>query len=133
MICFLKELGCVIIGGIIGTLVRSLITLQSFSQNNLTLYNWQIVCLNIGGCFFAGFLVTLFRNKFNHLISALLYIGFLGSLTSFADFIFFVNNFILQKQIMLALMTFFITTLGALLTFYLGCQSAKLFSKNKLS
>lgn len=126
---FIKELFCAMIGGFLGSLIRTLITFHSFTHN-FPLYNWQTIGLNIVGSGLAGFFITLLRNKINNLVSAILYIGFLGSLTSFSGLIFFVNHYLIQKQITLSLITLCVTVIGGLAAFYLGHLSARLFSNN---
>ena len=116
------------IGGAIGTLYRYWLTLHLPA----TIFSIPapILCINILGCFFMGFLhlVLSTYTPSNQYLKPLLLTGFLGGFTTFSSFALEYGMLWTNQQYYLASVYTMLTVFVSLISFFIGAKIASLFS-----
>ncbi len=119
----------ILTGGAIGALTRYTIGSQIDKNLNIN-FPIGIFIVNLIGCFFIGFIISLLENKLllSENIKVFLIIGFLGSLTTFSTFALDNYNLLNQKSLFLLFLNLFLTNFFGLLMVFLGIKTIKLFN-----
>ncbi|MEC7837793.1 MAG: fluoride efflux transporter CrcB [Chloroflexota bacterium] len=119
----------ILTGGAIGALTRYTIGSQIDKNLNIN-FPIGIFIVNLIGCFFIGFIISLLENKLllSENIKVFLIIGFLGSLTTFSTFALDNYNLLNQKSLFLLFLNLFLTNFFGLLMVFLGIKTIKIFN-----
>lgn len=116
------------LGGGLGALTRFLVT-------DLIGIRWfpnfpiESLIINLSGCLVMGFLFSLLKEKISDFLKAFIFIGFLGSYTTFSDFTFQTNNFIMEGWVDTALLNIGLSLISGILVF---CAAYYLAEKVKI-
>jgi len=119
----------ILAGGAFGALTRYTIGSQIDKNLNIN-FPIGIFIVNLVGCFFIGFIISLLENKLllSENIKIFLIIGFLGSLTTFSTFALDNYNFLNQKNLYLLFLNLFLTNFFGLIMVLLGIKTIKIFN-----
>ena len=119
----------ILAGGAFGALTRYTIGTQIDKNLNIN-FPIGIFIVNLVGCFFIGFIISLLENKLllSENIKIFLIIGFLGSLTTFSTFALDNYNFLNQKNLYLLFLNLFLTNFFGLIMVLLGIKTIKIFN-----
>lgn len=114
------------LGSCLGALSRYFITEYFFKLNS---FPWATLFINLSGCFLIGFLFNLFpeAKKFQELKN-FLFVGFLGSYTTFSSFGLQIHNLMKNGQIKQAFVYIVLSLLIGVFLVFLGSFLAKKFS-----
>ncbi len=125
----IKEAFAVIIGGGFGTLARFFICLY-YGIKPFPYFPYTVLSINLVGTFLAGAFYALLKDKLSRFYKAMLFIGFFGAFTTFSEFSFDTNTFILNRCFDQALLNIGYSLFGGLAVFGLGYYiSLKITSK----
>lgn len=110
-----------VIGGAVGTLARYLLGGFVYRFAGVD-FPYGTLVVNMGGCFFLGFLVSLSDKKFVLWPDSrlLLMIGFCGAFTTFSTFIFETDNLIRNGQTVRAFLNLFGSVFLGFILFRIG-------------
>jgi len=118
------------VGGIVGTLLRYLITVL-MEQNKTTDFPLGTFIINLAGCFVFGFVSQFSTNTviIRPEVKLALTTGFAGAFTTFSTFIFENYQLTRDSQLVLSFIYMFSSILGGSILLYSGIILARLISK----
>jgi CrcB protein len=115
------------LAGTLGTLCRYCLT--SIVQKLTTFtYPWGTLFVNVSGCFIAGGLFT-FLDEFIHVsgeFRTVMFIGFLGSYTTFSTFILETSQLIKSSEYLLAIFNLLLHNMLGLIFYFAGVALIKI-------
>ena len=120
------------VGGVIGTILRYLISVQ-FMNNPLTAFPWATLIVNITGAFLLTWIIfqPVFVRRLDPIIFVALTTGLLGSYTTFSTLIL-EATFLLHHHIITGVLYIGATIFGGLLACLLGYIVAIKTNRNEV-
>lgn len=117
------------LGGFVGAISRYWIGTYFESHSEAFSFPLGILIVNLLGCFIIGIMagITEFTSIFNEELKLLLFVGLLGSFTTFSTFSHDTLNLISQGLIINALINILISVIVGILSVGLGYKLIQLF------
>lgn len=109
------------LAGLVGTIARYLIA-TGVDKNLNSRFPFGTIVVNIAGCFLAGLLFALFRERLqvSETVIAVVMIGFLGGFTTFSAYALQTFNFFEAGETSVALTNLLVSNLLGLLAVWAG-------------
>ncbi len=115
----------IIIGGIIGALLRYFVSLN-VSKTVAGHFPWPTLTVNLVGSFFIGFLWAFFENSSaSAYVKSFVFVGFLGSFTTFSTFSLDIFNLMRRNDYTAATLYWLLSTVLGVLFAGIGYFIAK--------